>query len=459
MLRHVVAQPAIAEDAGRARVVRGASDLIELLFVGDIHLGRRPSRLPEQLSDFGLSSADLSPVVAWRNTVEWATENGMDAVVLAGDVVESLDDRFEAYGPLESGVSQLAESGISVLGVAGNHDVKALPRLADRIEAFALLGRGGRWERQEITGKSGEIVDLVGWSFPRVQVPDSPLGSFDLERRPGIPTLGVLHGDLGAATSVYAPLRRSELEAAQVDAWFLGHIHGPDDLDVTRPIGYLGSLVGLDAGEPGLHGPWHVSVGSGGIQGVEQVKIAPLRWEALEADTSAITQDQEAAPADALATLMDAAIETIRERIRPDLGHVRAVGCRMHMTGRSSFTEAMRGVDFEALKAEIRVRDDVHYFINKIIDQTLPTVDLKELARSSDPPGLLARKLVALEENQLDARALIDAASSELANASARALPGDLEASDIDVRESLLRAGYEALDALLEQKRSVETSP
>ena len=112
-----------------------------LMCVGDIHLGRRPSRLSDRVDDLGIGIHELTPAAAWQTAVDWALANDIDAVALAGDVVERLEDRFEAYGHLERGVRRLVDAGISVVGVAGNHDVLALPRLADQLPEFKLIGR------------------------------------------------------------------------------------------------------------------------------------------------------------------------------------------------------------------------------------------------------------------------------------------------------------------------------
>ena len=71
-----------------------------ILFVGDIHLGRRPAGLDVALSSVGLNAHQLSSAAAWRETVKHAVEIGARAVVLAGDVVDSEKDRFEAYTPV-----------------------------------------------------------------------------------------------------------------------------------------------------------------------------------------------------------------------------------------------------------------------------------------------------------------------------------------------------------------------
>ena len=89
---------------------------MKLLAVGDIHLGRTPSRLPPELAD---RARELGPAEAWRRAVNAAIAAEVGAVLLAGDVVERDDDFFEAYRELSQGVKRLTDAGIAVIGVAG----------------------------------------------------------------------------------------------------------------------------------------------------------------------------------------------------------------------------------------------------------------------------------------------------------------------------------------------------
>ena len=162
---------------GRARCDDGPA--MKFLCVGDIHLGRRPSRLPEELPD-ELRASDLGPAAAWRRAVDFAIEAEADAVLLAGDVVEQEDDFYEAYGDLRDGAARLAAAGVRVLAVSGNHDVQVLPRLADAVPGFRLVGRGGRWEIEDVEGRGGGRAHVLGWSFPERRVSTSPLSAHPL---------------------------------------------------------------------------------------------------------------------------------------------------------------------------------------------------------------------------------------------------------------------------------------
>ena len=56
--------------------------MITLLVIGDMHLGRPPTAIPEDLR--GQSDA-LGPQAAWKRAVDVAIDRDVDAVVLAGE--------------------------------------------------------------------------------------------------------------------------------------------------------------------------------------------------------------------------------------------------------------------------------------------------------------------------------------------------------------------------------------
>jgi len=419
-----------------------------LLFVGDIHLGRRPAGLPEDLGAWSLSASDLTPAAAWRATVDLALRERVDAVVLAGDVVEADNARFEAFGPLEDGVRRLVEGGIDVFAVAGNHDVEALPRLAELIPGFRLLGRGGRWERAAVTRDGETLVHLLGWSFPARRHPSSPLGSEGPPQHPGDgrPLIGVLHCDLGGAGSPYAPVARADLERAGVDAWLLGHVHKPSDLGGVRPLGYLGSLVGLDPTETGPHGPWLARVTAGGGLSLEQVPLAPLRWEEVCLDLAAVGEPEELFPA------VIEGLSALHRTIGSALGEARAVGCRIRLTGTTPFHRELQSVlDGAGPEALRRSHDGVLYFVEKVIDRSMPALDLDRIAAGDDPPALLARRLVELRAG---GGSLLPQARRELSRVAGDPRWGYQEPVRLDderIRQILLGAGMRALEELLRQ--------
>jgi len=436
-------------------------DGLHLLAIGDVHLGTRPARLVG--SGAGVDPTRLTPEAALSAAVDTAIDGKVDAVLFAGDVVESTNARFEALRPLEAAVRRLSEAGIAVLAVVGNHDVEALPRLASRIDGLEILGEGGRWSSRTIEAPGGAAaVEVIGWSFPARQVRASPLA--DLLRhplpraQPGAVRIGLLHGDLDASGGVYAPFTREEARRTGLDAWLLGHVHRPSlprGSARTPPCGYLGSLVGLDPGEPGPHGPWLVRVSRSGGIALEHLASAPLRWEHI--DLRVAEDDTAEDVGDRLLDRMDAEVRRLAgEGPAPEV-----LGLRVRLTGSTRHQDALcRKIDDGAWSSATRSVGGTFVFIESIRDRLAPAVDLEALASDSDPPALLARKLLVLDRPGEDRRRLLEAARAQLRNVAtdSRWSPaGELrDATDPLSDDALLallrRSGRRALAALLAQK-------
>ena len=416
--------------------------VVRLLAVGDMHLGRTPSRLPP-----ALRASELGPAEAWRRAVDHALDRGVTAVLLAGDVVDRDDDFFEAYRALESGVKRLSEGGIAVIGVAGNHDVQVLPRLVRHIPQFRLLGERGRWESCRIEDGTSSVT-LWGWSFPQARVLASPLEGDSPDPAPGI-NLGLLHCDRDAGPdSPYAPTSRLELARAGLDGWLLGHIHQPDALTAASPNGYLGSLTGLDRGESGARGPWMITVREGRIADVEHLPLAPLRWEALDVDLEGIGD-----PLQVRERLL-AAVTDLDARIASLPSPPNAVGLSVALTGRTGFGHAALGQLSPEDRAETRTGSaGTRYFIESVDLATRPEIDLEDLARRQDPVGLLAARLLWLDRpaGDPDRDRLVDEARQALRNQATQSVWRGLGGGDDPEPVAWLRsAGYRALDRLLD---------
>ena len=441
------------------------SDLggLKLIAIGDVHLGTRPSSLPDDLESMGVSASDLTPEAALAAAVDLAISKHVDAVLFAGDVVESTNARFEALRPLESALQRLLNAGIQVLAVVGNHDVEALPRLAGRIEGLSILGSGGQWESCVIEKNGHPAAEVLGWSFPERQVKRSPVAELIQSpltpKYPGLPQLGILHADLGASGGVYAPVSRQELLNAGVDVWLLGHIHKPslsDSLERrdSTPHGYLGSLVGLDPGEVGPHGPWIVTV-AGGRVGAEHIVNSPLRWERIDVGVDECEDIEDTAD-----RILDE-VERLVRAIQGEGHSPRLLGVRVRLVGRTQNFEVLQkyvaGEQWRQLRRDV---SSTVAFVDKLYNHTTLAIDLEELAQSQDPPALLARKILSLTRRDEDGIKLIEAARADM-----KTLAGDANWSPLNdtrdardpmeddaLAETLIDAGTAALYAALPQR-------
>ncbi|MFH1843875.1 MAG: DNA repair exonuclease [bacterium] len=423
-----------------------------ILFCGDMHLGRAPARLPVFLPEYDLRPHDLGPAAAWRATVDFACDQQLDAVVLAGDLVESDNARFEAAGHLQRGVQRLVAAGIDLYAVAGNHDVEALPRLAPSLAGFHLLGQQGNWSSAVIQPAGGPPVKLLGWSFPTRRVATSPLADGLPPDNGELPVLGVLHCDLEASGSDYAPVRRSDLIASYPRGWFLGHIHRPTLHENSSEPGYLGSLVGLDPTEQGRHGPWLVEITPGGEITRQQLPLAPLRWERVD-----IPVDRLENPAHDLQAVLTAGLLDYCQQLGDELACTRLLGCRVHLTGRCP---APRQLDLALANGELDrlvvSSDNVLCFLaGGVVNDSLPRRDLQRLALGNDPPALLARQLHGLTSEDEYGAELIRAARRQLRSAGESNRFRDLaplDLTDESVRCHLIKAGFQALEEILAQR-------
>ena len=438
-------------------------DRAAILAIGDVHLGTKCSGVPDVVSSWGIHLEELTPAAALKLSVDLAIEQKVDAVLFAGDVVESTNARFEAMPPLEASAQRLLDAGIEVIAVAGNHDVEALPRLASLLDGFTLLGSGGRWESRALTKNKTPVVEIIGWSFGERFVRQSPVAQLLSEPleplSTSVPRIGLLHADLNASGGHYAPVRQVELDDTGYDAWLLGHIHKPsiDNLSAredSRPSGYLGSLVGLDPSETGPHGPWILRVHDEGGLHLEHIPLAPLRWEQVFISVDGLEHAEDVAD-----RLLSDAADFVR-RIGREGPSPRAVGLIARLTGTSPCHEDIRKRIAAGEWNDLgRIVDGTAVFFSKITAAMTPRLELTEIAKGDDPAALMARRLIVLKQDNDRSRELLEQARAALPDIARDELWSPIDEhrnatnplSDDALRDVLFRSGMTALNAMLSQ--------
>jgi DNA repair exonuclease SbcCD nuclease subunit len=427
---------------------------IQILCTGDLHLGRYPSRVPTR--DRTLSVEHL-----WQDLVGYAVQQDVDAVVLTGDVVDSENATYESLGPLQRGLERLDEEEISVVAVSGNHDYSALPRLGKMVEAsrFQLLGRGGQWESLNIEPEDSTPVQILGWSFRSSHEPSSPLEDLpgDMPRE-DVPTIGLLHADVGVPESVYAPVSLEGLREKPVAAWLLGHIHEPQVWEETSPpVLYPGSPQPLDLGETGVHGLWLVEVDSDGTADMSPLPRATLRYDVVEVSVDGESDKQGVDEA-----ITDAVRESLRNALQtqPELRHL---ACRLRLTGRTPLHRSIGDLAEEVADGLELPAGEAVATVEKTKINTRPDLDLQRIAEGSDPPAVLARLLLAVENEEetdlaREAWAEIEKAGDRVMGSPAYSpLPKEETVGEKDMKETVRRQGLLLLDELLGQTEDTAT--
>lgn len=393
---------------------------MKILLTGDIHLGRASTRVLERRS---VSGDAFSSVDTWSRIVDYACRERFDVVAISGDVVDEENKYYEALGPLEKGLLRMTEAGIQVVAVAGNHDWDVLPEMATRIASdnFHLLGRNGKWEEREIALDGKRKLTVRGWSFPSRHYSRDPFEAWTFPRpAPGTKTLGLLHADVDAASSLYAPARLSSLLDNKADFWLLGHIHKPtvytDSSGDPRAL-YPGTPQALNRGESGAHGPWILTFEDNEPPAITHVPLSTIRYD----DIPVFVDDSVTGESD-LRGVIDRNLRRYSESIADDYASGKTpdhVIARLIFEGRSpfhiglpSFIEKCRekldelGPRLESVEPPIYARR----FINRLRSE----IDLESLASGSHLKGVLARIVLshsnegAKTELLTQARAIID---------------------------------------------------
>lgn len=364
---------------------------MKLLVSADLHLGKQSSNVSKSLPE---SSVKFT----WERIIKLAVEDKVDAVVLAGDIVDRDNRFFEAIGPLQKGFEILGEAGIPVVMVSGNHDFDVLPDIIKNraYDHVHLIGEKGKWESKIIDTHSGEL-QLVGWSFPHQHIMEDPLlqlNGAELNLNPNLPSVGLLHGDLYDQKSQYAPLDPSGFPKGTPHAWIIGHIHKPDIIRQHDPlVFYPGSPQALSSKEPGIHGPYMLTLESGNAKAV-QIGLSPVRYEPLAVDITG-TQSESA--------FRNRLTQQISEDAQKRAGEFERVSRLMYdieLTGsHSSLSTLEKWVEF-ADQFEQEVSSETVVNIRKVENRARPAIEnLEELANQPTPPGILAKAILELERD------------------------------------------------------------
>ena len=426
---------------------------LRILCAADLHIGRRPSRLPE-----AWQGGRISGTTAWRDLVDYALKEGADLVLLAGDVVDRPNRSFEAYGPLNAGLERLKEGGVPVVAVAGNHDFDTLPDLATEVGDghLVVLGRRGRWERWTLRNDEGEPqLHVDGWSFPQKHHAEDPTRGYESGEGAtgdGVPVVGLLHADLDQADSPYAPVASATLRGHPVDTWILGHVHSPTlhEHPGSAPILYPGSLQALDPGEGGTHGAWMVEIGRDRAPSFSHIPLSGAHYATVEIDVEGIDE-----PGELNARVRSALTQHLSGLAEEEPEFLRVACCRVRLTGRSALHnrlgDVLEGIeDFDpgGQAKDIRLSVD-----SRLVIDTRPALDLEDLSRGSDAPAHLAGLLLATEDPDAD---LLEAASRHASKVTARLHFVEAGLATLDtapgsplVGDALRRQAARLLDALV----------
>ena len=350
---------------------------------GDLHLD----------SPFeGITTSAPAPVVAllrsatiraWQNVVRTALAERVDFLLVAGDVFERTSPTLLGQTRFRDGLAELAEAGIASFVVHGNHDPLDGKSWSASLEFPALSHRfGTRLGSAPALRDGREICRIYGQSYARAATTENLAASF--RRDAGAPfAIGLLHANVGdrPGHGNYAPCSIDDLRVSGMDYWALGHIHKPGVLSAADPLAvYCGNPQGRDAGETGPRGAWLVDVDAAARPAARFIACDVVRWEQIDVDIGLAGDDDELGR-----VILDACGRAAEE------ADGRSLVVRVRLTGRSPLHSHLARPGYledrrSLLNEQLPLAEPL-VWIESIVDQTRPEIDLEARRRAQDFVG------------------------------------------------------------------------
>jgi exonuclease SbcD len=265
------------------------------LHAADLHLDspfKGLSKLPSAIRDRIRESTFL----ALHRMVQAAKNEQVDFVVISGDVYDLSDRSLRAQLRFQQAMISLADAGIHVYLIHGNHDSEDGSRAAlnwpDLVHVF---GSGGVETLPFLAPDGTTVASISGISYAKASVTENLVTRFP-DPPPGIYSIALLHTNVDgdASHDNYAPCTKEQLIRAGYQYWALGHIHHRRVLHQEAPlIVYPGNIQGRSVKETGVKGCYVVDV-----NGVGEARLAfhpteAVRWEQRSLSIAELQDEQD----------------------------------------------------------------------------------------------------------------------------------------------------------------------
>lgn len=370
----------------------------KFLHAADLHLGAPLESLGESIDPASFDRVKALVNKAFDRLIDVAIAEGVDFVVLAGDVYDNADRDPGAQRRLLLGLRRLTGKGIKVFMVHGNHDPLTKDVEQGVLPEGVVVFPAGKLGSQVVTMRNGVDVTVAGVSYRKKEETDNLVPLFaDLTGRT---IVGVLHTNVGGNDSVhknYAPSTPSELEASPVHYWALGHIHKRS----VNPIGsgwwaYPGNLQGrsVKASECGPKGVLIVEVDDDGrVLEPRFVDCSAVRFERVSVSVSSV---------EVITELNDVVNEVLADVVARAEGS--PVMVRLELTGTTDLAD-LRSMDSPGWKSTVEsmLEEAADVLGDGAVVKVRTSCRAKiDLAAERERKTVLAAALTKLDERELD---------------------------------------------------------
>jgi exonuclease SbcD len=258
---------------------------IRLLHTADLHIGMENYGQIDPAS--GINGRVLDFLRRLDDAIAYALENEIDLVLFAGDAYKTRDPNSTYRREFARRIKRLADAGVPVVLLVGNHDLPSMQRKASSVEIFDTLGVPNvvvakREGLHRLRTRRGDEIQVATVPYPlrrRLLTHDEFRGLSLAELDAAVRTMmadnitaladqvdralpAVLTGHFSVSEAVWGSERSvmlgrdvivplSSLADPTWDYVALGHIHRHQELNRGHhpPVVYAGSLERIDFGE------------------------------------------------------------------------------------------------------------------------------------------------------------------------------------------------------------------
>ncbi|MBW1917659.1 MAG: DNA repair exonuclease [Deltaproteobacteria bacterium] len=223
---------------------------------------------------------------AFDKVIDLAIGEGVDFIIIAGDVYDSADRSLWAQLRFRDALRRATEAGVECFVAHGNHDPLAGWEAGLKMPSGVHRFGGEGVEQITVRRKNEPLACVCGISYPIREVRQNLVPQFQ-RQDDDLFHIGVLHCNVGGDPSHdnYAPCSLEDLINARMDYWALGHIHNQKILRDSGPcIIYPGNTQGRSVRELGRRGCYLVRVDAYQRPHPEFVATDIVRWFSQEVD-------------------------------------------------------------------------------------------------------------------------------------------------------------------------------
>lgn len=248
---------------------------MKIIHLADVHLDK-PFKTLSDRETLG-AQRRLEQRETFKNTIEFAKENKVDIILIAGDLFEQeyiRESTIDFINNLFKGIPE-----IKIFITPGNHDPKlknsyySTYNWSDNVHIFS--------EKLEVINL--DEADIYGYGFNNYEMKNDITENIEIKNNEKI-NIFISHGDINTDTN-YNPIKINNIKN-KFDYIALGHIH-------KRGEYYPGSLISLGFDEPGEHGFIFLEIENKRIINQEFIRADKRELIKLDLDISEIKSEDE----------------------------------------------------------------------------------------------------------------------------------------------------------------------